>query len=666
MPVGERTAAVLVRRRSQIPLLAEALQADGLPVEVVGLGGLLTTPEVVDVVATLRVLVRHDTGTALARLLTGARWRIGASDLAALRQARAPAGPSAAERRRTRPPPASRSAWSRRSTTSAPADGYSAEGYRRLAQLSEELRRLRRRISAPLPELVADVERTIGIDIEVAARPDRAHIGRVHLDRFLDVAADFATEADEATLTAFLAFLEAAEDEENGLDAGEIVVDTERVQVLTVHGAKGLEWDVVAVPGLVDRRVPGRGRSRSTGRAPGTSCPARCAATATTCPRSTSAGATDRKEVRDRLVAPPRGAGRTARRGGAAAGLRRADPGASRCCSPRATSGTPPQKPRDAVAVPARRAARSRTEHEWAEPEPDETNPLTAEARTSMWPLDPLGPYPGDRGAGPARRRRGRRRAGARGRRRRCRSASASGPSSGAPTSTGCWPSARGWPAAATVEVELPRHLSVSQLVELDRDPDELARSIRRPLPRRPAPWARRGTAFHTWLEQRWQAQTLLDLDELPGAADETADDADFDALRDGVPRQRVGQPHADRGRGAVRDGRWPATGSSAAGWTPCSATPTRAGSSSTGRPAAGRPAPMRDAAAVQLAAYRLAWARLCGIPDDEVHRVRAAFHYVRTQRDRRADARCSTPPDFVRLLNSRECRVAVRGLTTV
>ncbi|MGH8860187.1 MAG: PD-(D/E)XK nuclease family protein [Jatrophihabitantaceae bacterium] len=36
------------------------------------------------------------------------------------------------------------------------------------------------------------------------------------------------------------------------------------------------------------------------------------------------------------------------------------------------------------------------------------------------------------------------------------------------------------------------------------------------------------------------------------------------------------------------------------------------------------------EAAAVQLAAYRLAWARLCGIPDDEVHRVRAAFHYVR------------------------------------
>jgi DNA helicase-2/ATP-dependent DNA helicase PcrA len=59
LPVGARTAAVLVRRRAQIPLLADALQRAGLPVEIVGLGGLLTTAEVADVVATLRVLAEH-------------------------------------------------------------------------------------------------------------------------------------------------------------------------------------------------------------------------------------------------------------------------------------------------------------------------------------------------------------------------------------------------------------------------------------------------------------------------------------------------------------------------------------------------------------------------------------------------------------------------------
>ena len=37
------------------------------------------------------------------------------------------------------------------------------------------------------------------------------------------------------------------------------------------------------------------------------------------------------------------------------------------------------------------------------------------------------------------------------------------------------------------------------------------------------------------------------------------------------------------------------------------------------------------DAAAVQLAVYRLAWARLTGIPDGQIDRVRAMFHYVRS-----------------------------------
>src|SRR5207248_2288974 len=82
--------AVLCRKRSQFVPLRHALEARGIPVEVVGLGGLLAVPEVQDVVCTLRVL--HDAGAsdALARLLAGPRWRIGPRDLVALgRRARA-------------------------------------------------------------------------------------------------------------------------------------------------------------------------------------------------------------------------------------------------------------------------------------------------------------------------------------------------------------------------------------------------------------------------------------------------------------------------------------------------------------------------------------------------------------------------------------------------
>jgi DNA helicase-2/ATP-dependent DNA helicase PcrA len=164
--------------------------------------------------------------------------------------------------------------------------------------------------------------------------------------------------------------------------------------------------------------------------------------------------------------------------------------------------------------------------------------------------------------------------------------------------------------------------------VELERDPGDLARSIRRPVPRPPAPWARRGTAFHTWLEQRWKKQTLLDVDELPGAADADADDSDFVELRAAfeasewaqrtpaeveVPFEMTIGERVVRGR---MDAVFPDGDD---GWL---VVDWKTGRKPTGAAAA--------AAAVQLAAYRLAWARLCDLPDTELRRVRAAFHYVR------------------------------------
>ncbi len=70
-PLQYSDVAVLARKRSQFPLIRRALEARGIPVEVVGLGGLLTVPEVQDVVATLRVMHDPTAGASLARLLTG-------------------------------------------------------------------------------------------------------------------------------------------------------------------------------------------------------------------------------------------------------------------------------------------------------------------------------------------------------------------------------------------------------------------------------------------------------------------------------------------------------------------------------------------------------------------------------------------------------------------
>jgi DNA helicase II / ATP-dependent DNA helicase PcrA len=641
LPSGDRTAAVLVRRRSQIPLLAEALQAAGLPVEIVGLGGLLTTPEVADVVATLRVLVHHDAGTALARLLTGARWRIGPADLVALQErARLLGRPAPSLKAGVQgdlfgsddeiaddAPVAARPIGIIEALDDlGPPGRYSAEGYRRLSALSDELRRLRHRVSGPLPELVADVERTIGVDIEVSARADRAAVGRTHLDRFLDEAADFANEADEASLTAFLAYLEAAEDEENGLESGEVVVESERVQVLTVHGAKGLEWDVVAVPGLVQSVFPAEPRAIDWTKTR-QELPIPLRGDRADLPPLDLAGADSRKHVRDLVDAHNQGL----KDRHAEEERRLAYVAVTRARHVLLASGYVwdfTLSPR--TASPFLTELRPFAEAgDWLDPQPEATNPLTAEPRSAQWPLDPFGPYPGDRGPG--------RRAAVESGAALVRAAQgAPRPSVPDGTPAAEWQRdvdrllaeraqlARG----AVIDVALPPALSVSQLVDLERDPAELARSLHRPMPRPPAPWARRGTAFHTWLEQRWAKQTLLDIDELPGAADEDADDSDFLALRDAfeasvwatrTPAEVEVRFEMTIGDRVIR-GRMDAVFPDGDGWL---VVDWKTGRRPTG--AAAR------AAAVQLAAYRLAWARLCGIPDAGLDRVRAAFHYVRT-----------------------------------
>ncbi len=643
LPEGSRTGAVLVRRRSQLPALADALHDAGLPVEIVGLGGLLTTPEVVDVVATLRVLGDHKPGGALMRLLTGARWRLGPRDLAGLhRRARelvrpAPPTPGPGDLTPGDAGPGDTEPASLVEALDSPGDleRYSPDGRRRLLRLSEELRRLRRRLGAPLAELVADVEHTIGVDIEVAARADRAHVGRVHLDRFLDVAAEFAAEAGDNSLRAFLAYLEAAEDEENGLEAGEVIVAAERVQLLTVHGAKGLEWDVVAVPGLATKLFPGQPRGVNWTRARH-ELPGPLRGDRAGLPALDLSGAQSRREIA-RLLAEHDEAVVDRH---ADEERRLAYVALTRARSTLLASGYAWDTTKEPRAPSAfLETLRERVEPDaWFEPEPDATNPRTVEPITASWPPDPLGVAPGT----------------ASGRRAAVAAAAAlvrdaAGLLPGLAT-VGAGPQPDGSRAArwthdvdvllaeraarrrgATVDVELPAQLSVTQLVELRADPDRLAQALRRPLPREPAPWARRGTAFHTWLEQRWHTQALLDVDELPGAADDTADSADGTDLAElraafeaSVWAQRtpaeIEVPFEMTVAGRVLRGRMDAVFAEPdGGWL---VVDWKTGSPKSGAAAV--------AAAVQLAAYRLAWARLAGLPDDELHRVRAAFHYVR------------------------------------
>ena len=180
-------------------------------------------------------------------------------------------------------------------------------------------------------------------------------------------------------------------------------------------------------------------------------------------------------------------------------------------------------------------------------------------------------------------------------------------------------------------QVPLPARLSVSSLVTLARDPAELARQVRRPMPRPPASQARRGTAFHQWLEQRYGQQLLIDDNALFGPEDGSADgeapgEGDLAALRSRfehgewaerwpraveVPFETLVGDLLVRGRIDAVFADAPGGGYDVVDWK-------------TGRPPGNEAE--RRAVSVQLAAYRLAWAALTGVP---VSDVRAAFYYV-------------------------------------
>ncbi|MBE1514327.1 ATP-dependent DNA helicase [Nesterenkonia halotolerans] len=295
------SCAVLARTRAQLETIAEHLRVAGLDYELVGLSGLLSTPEVAEVLAYLRVISDPGRSDALIRILGGARYRIGPRDLMRLQQsARDLEGlrkrsPSPAEPDNTPSPDEPQretstetDAEDRHESTELEMDeraslvealerlkdapeqaeqlGLSAEGHRRLLLARDQIRRLRQWATLDLGVLIQRIVSDTGLDIEVAARPwEEQHYAARQLDALIDQAESYAATETTPDLRSFLDWLDAAEEKERGLEQADIEPTLGAIQLLTIHASKGLEWDVVVVAGLREEKFPSKKADRWTG-----------------------------------------------------------------------------------------------------------------------------------------------------------------------------------------------------------------------------------------------------------------------------------------------------------------------------------------------------------------------------------------------------------------
>ncbi|MDY6048978.1 MAG: UvrD-helicase domain-containing protein [Corynebacterium sp.] len=644
------TAAILVRKHKHVPAMIAALEAAEVPYEVHFNGGLLYLEEVRALVDVARVLVYPNDSASTISLLLGPLVGIGLSDAEALARR--------AQRLQAKPEPVEDFAATLEAILAqtpeaavslgdaladlGPADQYSPEGYRRLTEFSATLRYLRTvSLRKGIADVFADIDTAFQVRTETLVRGDSTH-----LDRFHDLVAEFE-RIPNASLASFLDYL-AAESEEDGLDRGEVAPAPGSVQILTVHAAKGLEFQHVAVVGAGRDDYPDdetQGLQTTSFLTRPELLPPELYGDAVAVPididpeataadlrfldgtplweyGSVGAKAADfakfvkaykrllrKKEVREatRLLY---------------VALTRAEATLLVTAHSRVLNSKLEWSP---VAPTAQLVAAKEKEEiqvvQWDDaPNLEESTP-EAVCETALFPAD----YLGDR--------------------REAVHAAAElvrGAHHEADlddtvnhdldADVAALLAERAAQSALVIEVAAGDQLAATELVAIAKDPDEFARRKRRPVPYKPNQFAKRGTALHEWIERHYSQPTLLDDLELPGLGEETMSAQELADLQerfraspwwDRVP-VAVEQPFEIELNGRMIRGQIDAVFQT--GPTSYEVVDWKSGQVPQGKDF--------EAASIQLSIYQIAWARLASQrTGDEVRPedVAATFYYIRS-----------------------------------
>ena len=617
--------AVLCRDGDGMQDIARELDVLGVPYEVEGIEGLLSVPVVAELIAYLKVLHDPTENASLIRLLTGPRWNIGPRDLAVLGQrAGQIIGAARKHSEATDPSHALDEATAGFDSADliALCDALddlgdaplSVAARQRLELFAEELRELRRHAGDPMDDFIVRVLRTTGLDVEMRMGDDlaaqRAHAA---VGQFLDLVTQ-ASDGSQLSLGMFLSYLNDLMRFDGAEPKAERPGANDAVRLMTVHRAKGLEFTAVVLPFLANRVFPSD-QSRSRWPKSPQVVPSHLIDEPDTPLIAGFPNFMDgpRKKEFDEFAAESRRLELLEEQRLAYVAVTRAKEFLIASAHWWGTTQIDPYGPSPYLLALKQHALEDEVDL-WCEPPTQESNPYLDASRAAVaWP----------------------RVRDAQAMQRRLHAAQlVANPTNSESLSAHESEIVAEWDRdiellIADIErsrsderiVPMPVSLTTSALMKFKEDPQAFVEHLARPMPSLISPAADRGTAFHAWVEQRWQvqAQVLTD-DDLEGAADDDLLDEDLIALKaafesgpfaDDKPH-RVEVPFSLMVGGRPIRGRIDAVFSRGDRWHVID----------------WKTSAKDEADPLQLAVYRLAWAQIIGC-DPEL--VDAGFHYVRS-----------------------------------
>lgn len=247
-----RDMAVLFRKNKDFPVMVDTLSRHDIPIEVANLGGLFSVPEVADLRAWMTLLARPEDNPALLQVLLGSRYRLGLADIAPVTRWIS----KFMDRYRDEVLPMTLIEGLEHLDE---IEGLRPEAVARLGHFLSVYRGLLSETQGTslveTARLVLDHTRA-WTDVESLPEVPRL-TARLNLYRFLDLAEDWSPLRGRSSLPAFLDYLDAMEEEPaEELDSARLSGE-DAVSLVTIHRAKGLEWDVVAIPAVTRGSFPG-------------------------------------------------------------------------------------------------------------------------------------------------------------------------------------------------------------------------------------------------------------------------------------------------------------------------------------------------------------------------------------------------------------------------